>query len=168
MRGCIHFSFEAHLSSTLLTMELTELHWIRQLQYQACTTCSIRCCIPAKMSNVNIRFETDNRTSAECNVTPFITSNDIVTGKLDLRIYQMSTMLMRYVRHARKFNCQTNSCETSFNFTWNFICIYLSLYLFFYSKFLKYEWHWSAELEMISKYWSISCTFISNTCIPVF
>lgn len=98
VQGCIHFSFEAHLSSTLLTMKLTELHWIRQLQYQACTTCSIRCCIPAKKSNVNIRFETDNRTSAECNVTPFIiTSNDIITGKLDLRIYQMSTMLMRYV-----------------------------------------------------------------------
>lgn len=34
VQGCIHFSFEAHLSSTLLTMKLTELHWIRQLQYQ--------------------------------------------------------------------------------------------------------------------------------------
>lgn len=56
VQGCIHFSFEAHLSSSLLTMELTELHWVRQLQYQACTTCSIRCCIPAKTSNVNIRF----------------------------------------------------------------------------------------------------------------
>lgn len=43
-------------------------------------------------------LETDNRTPAECNVTPFIIArNAIITGKLDERISQMSTMLMRYV-----------------------------------------------------------------------
>lgn len=43
-------------------------------------------------------LETDTRTAAECNVTPFIiVRNAIITGKLDERISQMSTMLMRYV-----------------------------------------------------------------------
>lgn len=55
---------------------------------------------PPKRQMSTSGLETDNRTAAECNVTPFIitsTRNAIITGKLDERISQMSTMLMRYV-----------------------------------------------------------------------
>lgn len=54
---------------------------------------------PPKRQMSTSGLETDNRTAAECNVTPFIitsTRNAIITGKLDERISQ-STMLMRYV-----------------------------------------------------------------------
>lgn len=53
---------------------------------------------PPKRQMSTSGLETDNRTSAECNTTMFIiTSNAIITGKLDKRIYQKNTMLMRYV-----------------------------------------------------------------------
>lgn len=121
---------------------------------------------PPKRQMSTSGLETDNRT--ECNVTPFIIArNAIITGKLDERISQMSTMLMRYVFmdiltqydtiwkgfQTIKCNCQTNSCKSVQCVRGIYMCKSLILkireisnvstylyVLFIYSKFLKYEW----------------------------
>lgn len=153
MQGCTHFPFEAHLSSTLnygtdriasdtpITVPIKHAPRVRFVV-----------AFPPKRQMSTSGLETDNRTAAECNVTLFIIArNAIITGKLDERISQMSTMLMRYVfmdiltRYGKGFRRSNSTVKRTLvklrliSREILYVSTYLYIYLFIYSKFLKYE-----------------------------